>query len=163
MPTGERDAYRAPTGPPVPSYAILSDVTPPPKEITAADAWEHSTAVAKRTADALMEIAQSSGAGMRVADDVREVKAVSAGIKRKLKWWQALVIAALGVAGSALIGVAKGLYSQGEKSGIVEMRLQGCERQIDRNSTEIQRLRDMYTELLRDRARRRDATPEQHP
>jgi hypothetical protein len=163
MPTGERDAHpRAQTGPPVPrAYEELQHLTPPPITITAEMAWEHSTHVAQRTANALSEIAHSSGVGMKVADEIAECRSDAVQLKKTLRWWQALVLAALGAAGSALFGVARGLYSSGEKSGIVEMRLQSCERQAERNGAELLRLRDMYTELLRDRPRQhRNPQPE---
>ena len=153
QPTAERDAAprpigRAPTGPVQREpdlYDDLREVTPPPvdvRQITAQAAWDHANNVAKRTADALTSIAHSSGVGMEFGDEVRDLRAGVSSVKRKMKWWQALAIAALTASGSALFGLAKGLYSTGEKNGVLEMRLRGCEQQAERNRDAIDRIQD---------------------
>jgi len=144
MPTQERNASPVQrTDLDFKPYADLEEeVTPRPHDITAADAWEHSTHVAKRTADRLSNIAHSAGVGMDVGDQVRQQAKDLASVNRKIKFWQALALAALTAAGSALVGVARGLYDRGEKEGISEMRLRSVEKTVLDNYRHIEKIRE---------------------
>ena len=69
--------------------------------------------------------------------------------EKKLKWWQALAIAAITAAGTSLIGVARGLYERGEKEGVTEMRLRQLEKTQDQINQVTERLRDMVIDLMK--------------
>lgn len=68
--------------------------------------------------------------------------------EKKLKWWQALAIAAITTAGTALVTVAKGLYERGEKEGVNEMRLRQLEKTQEQILQSTDRLRDMIVDIM---------------
>lgn len=74
-----------------------------------------------------------------LTDDLTSVRIDK--IERKLKWWQALALAALTGAATSIYGVASGLYTRGEKEGINEMRLRQCEQRVTRNEDLLEKLR----------------------
>lgn len=166
QPTGERDAIRRPPTSPVVAepaapqtfYDDLESLTPKPmdmREITPNMAWDHANRIAQRNANMLSAIAQSSGVGMDVGDEVADLKKQVKQHASKLKWWQALILAALTAAGTAILGAAKGLYTKGEKEGAMEIRVRQLELQMDRNYDAIDKLRDEISRMIR----RRDQEP----
>ena len=164
QPTSERDAIRRPpTSPIVPESSIpqnfyddLESLTPPPhdiREITPEMAWDHANRIALRNANMLGAIAQSSGVGMSVGDDVNELKKTVKSHSKKFTWWQALILAALGASGTAILGAAKGLYTKGEREGSMEIRVHQLEIQVERNLDTLDKLRDEMLNMLSKRRR----------
>lgn len=80
-----------------------------------------------------------------------DLKARVDGVQKKMKWWQALAIAGVTAAGSALFGVAHSLYTRGEKEGANEVRMQNLERTMNDNRATIDGLRMMIIDLIKRR------------
>jgi hypothetical protein len=120
---------------------LAEDLTPPPvhvgdipREPSATEAWHHASNVNTRTVNLLAAIAQSSGVGMRMGDEVAD-------LGKKLRFWRRVLVGVLVPVGGALIAVALKLYQAGYDDGLaaawrtsVDQRLERLdrERRLDR-------------------------------
>jgi hypothetical protein len=111
------------------------ELTPPPvdtgdipREPSAAEAWNHASNVNTRTVNLLSAIAQSSGAGMRVGDDIKQ-------LARRLKFWRAVIVVVLIPACSALIAIGLKLYSKGFDDGLAA----GWRKSVDQRIEQLER------------------------
>jgi hypothetical protein len=74
-------------------------------------------------------------------------------VEHKLKWWQRLALAALSVAGVALVGAVRAVYSQGDERGATRITIQMMQMQLDRNHEDVERLSQRLDDYLRLRLR----------
>lgn len=124
---------------------MLDDLTPPPvdvnqipREPSAAEAWDHASNVNRRSVNLLAQIAESSGAGMRVGDAIEE-------LARKLRFWKWVLMGVVVPIGAALVAVAIKIYSKGFDEGLAAGWRQSIEQRIEL--------------MERDRAHRFDMAP----
>lgn len=111
---------------------LQDDLTPPPvdmnnipREPSAAEAWAHSTNVNRRTVNILNAIAESSGAGMRAGDDIRQ-------LAKKLRFLRSVIVVILIPTAAALITVALKIYSKGFDDGLAAGWKQSVDQRIER-------------------------------